>query len=95
MTPRTYGGARHANKLVARQRPVPMVVRTWALCDDVQYLWWCELGWCVTSSSTYGGTNNASRTLRMNQDKYAAYWVGLLSERQGIDPSSKSMWDWT
>ncbi|KAJ8443409.1 LOW QUALITY PROTEIN: hypothetical protein Cgig2_024186 [Carnegiea gigantea] len=65
-TPSTYGGARHANKPgqcatssntyggmnlgIVRRCPVPMVVRTWALCDNVQYLWWYEL-------STYGGTN--------------------------------------
>ncbi|KAJ8446681.1 hypothetical protein Cgig2_002843 [Carnegiea gigantea] len=42
---------------VVRQRPVPMVVQTWALCDDVQYLWWYELGHYATMSSIYGGTN--------------------------------------
>ncbi|KAJ8426545.1 hypothetical protein Cgig2_002065 [Carnegiea gigantea] len=38
----TYGGT---NLDDVRHRPVPMVVQTWALCDDVQYLWWYELGW--------------------------------------------------
>ncbi|KAJ8421841.1 hypothetical protein Cgig2_003770 [Carnegiea gigantea] len=85
MTPSTYGGARHANKPghcaitsstydgtnlgIVRRCPVPMVVRTWVMCDIVQCLWWYKLGHCATMSSTYDGTNNASRTLGMNRDK--------------------------
>ncbi|KAJ8421840.1 hypothetical protein Cgig2_003769 [Carnegiea gigantea] len=95
-TPSTYGGARHANKPgryvttsstydgtnlgIVRRCSVPMAVRTWLMCDIVQYLWWYKLGHCTTMSSTYGGTNNASRTLGMNRDKYAAYWLGELPQ---------------
>jgi len=52
---------------------------TWELCNDIQH---------------FISANYASRTLGVSRDKYPAYWVGLLAERQRIDPSSMCMWDW-